>query len=401
MKFAVSIFTLLLSATLVWAQASPTQTANLDACVASGAYDPATDYFPEKASFSYTENIRVEYANNYKVVTVTDAYDGADAFTYVLVQCGTPAPAAQDFPAGTQFVDVPVSRFVALSTTQIPHLIMLNQLDTLIGMDSFLYVSAPEVRERIAADALAEVGFGAEINIEVLLDIEPDLVMSYGFDPQTDAHPKLIEAGIFAALNAEWRENDPLGRAEWLKYTALFFNAEQEAAADFDEIVAAYEDVRASLQDIPQDERVSVLWNSPFQESWVIPGVETFSGKLIEDAGGIVALAEEAPTPDGLAFLALETVYAEALDADVWVVNQYNTPTLSAFIAQDNRYTDFSAVQSGNVWNNDKDSNENGGNNFYELGVTRPDLVLQDLAAAFYPERYPTHEFSFLRQLAD
>ena len=362
-------------------------------------YDPNVDYFPDKITITDAVNFSVEYFNHYKVVTVTNAFDGAEPFTYVLTQCGTPAPDAADFPDGTQFIDVPAGEIIAMSTTQLPHLTELGLVDKLVGLDSFLYVNSPEVRALIDAGKLVEIGSGAEVNVELVLDVEPDIVMTFGFNPASDAHPVLIEAGIFTALNAEWREPTPLARAEWIKYTALFYNAEARAEAVYADIVSAYNEARELAASVPEDERPVVLWNtySSFSEAWSIPGAQTYVGALIRDAGGVIALGEEAP--EGSALLSFEAVYDGALDADVWITGAFGVTTLDDLLARDSRYADFAAVQNGNVWNNTKDLNENGGNNYWELGVTNPHLILQDLVAIFHPDLLPDHDFSFYLRL--
>lgn len=362
-------------------------------------YDPSVDYFPDKVTVEDAANFSVAYFNNYKVVTVLDAFDNAPTFDYVLVQCGTPAPDADDFPAGTQFIEVPVRRFIAMSTTQLPHLTQLGLLDALIGLDSFLFVSSPEAQAMIDAGALVEIGSGSAVNVELVLDVEPDVVMTYGFSPEFDAHPKLLEVGIFTALNAEWREPSPLGRAEWIKYTALFFNAEAAANAAYEAIVSEYEAARQLVADIPLEDRPVVLMNafSSFGNAWSIPGAETFVGALVRDAGGVIALGELAP--DRSAQLSFETVYDGALDADIWITGEFGVSTLDDLLARDSRYADFSAVANGQVWNNDLDVNPNGGNNYFELGVTNPQLVLRDLIAIFHPDLLPDHELAFHRRL--
>ncbi|MEL6407015.1 MAG: ABC transporter substrate-binding protein [Chloroflexota bacterium] len=398
MKRSLSLFAVLLMTSLLVILPVSAQEANFtNECVAE--YDPDVDYFPEKVEITDAENFAVEYFNNYKVVTVTDAFDGADPFTYVLVQCGTPAPETEEFPDETQFLEVPTGDFIAMSTTQLPHLTDLDLLDKLVGLDSALFVSSPEVVELIEAGELVEVGSGSDVNIELVLETEPDIVMTYGFDPASDAHPILIEAGIFTALNSEWRESTPLARAEWIKYTALFYNAEAAATETYDDISSAYEEVRELAASVPEDERPTVLWNtfSIFSEAWLIPGPETYAGVLTQDAGGQIALGEEAP--DGSAFLGFEPVYDGALEADVWITNLFGVTTLEGLLAQDERYADFSAVQEGTVWNNSLDTNENGGNNYFELGVTNPHLILQDLVAIFHPELLPEHEFNFFQPL--
>ena len=368
-----------------------------DACIAE--YEAGVDYFEHKVEITDADNLRVEYFNNYKVVTVLDAYDSAPEFHYVLVQCGTPAPDTADVPEGAQYIEVPAERIITLSTTQLPHLTELGLLDALVGVDSFLYVSSPDVQEMIEAEELTEVGFSSTINVEVVLDLEPDLVMTYGFNPDTDAHPVLTDAGVFTALNADWREPTPLGRAEWLKYTALFFNGEEAANDVYDNIVEQYNEAAELAASVPEDERPVVLWNTNFGDSWAIPGENTYIGALTRDAGGVIALSEQATEDVNL--FSFETVYEGGLDADIWITNAFGVSTIEGLIGLDARYTDFAAVESGTAWNNDLDVNANGGNNYYELGVMSPHLILHDMVAIFHPDLLPDHEFRFHQRMSD
>ena len=171
-------------------------------------------------------------------------------------------PDPADFPAGAQFIEVPGGDLITLSTTQLPALSLLGLLDQARGGRQRLLHQHSRSDGQIAAGEISEVGFGAEINIERVLELAPDLVMSYGFNPATDAHPVLLEAGIFTALDASWRELSPLGRAEWLKFTALFYNREAEAEAIYDEIAADYAAVQAAAAAVMTDERPAVLLNT-------------------------------------------------------------------------------------------------------------------------------------------
>ncbi|MEM9954836.1 MAG: ABC transporter substrate-binding protein [Chloroflexota bacterium] len=369
----------------------------IDSCASD--YDESVDYFPEKVEITDAENFSVDYFNHYKVVTVSDAFDGADPFTYVLVQCGTPAPDAANFPTDTQFIEVPTEGMIALSTTQLPHLVELDLLDSLLGLDTFLYVNTPQVNEMIADGDLIEVGSGTSVNTELILDSQADMVMTFAYSAATNAHPVLTQAGIFTAINAEWREATPLGRAEWLKYMALFYNAEAEAEQIYSDIVSAYDDARELANSIPEEERPTVLWNSfsNTADAWRIPGRDTYAGALIQDAGGRIALGDTVPPESAL--LGFETVYDGAFDADIWITNAYGITSLDAFLGREERYAYFSAIETENIWNNTLDINQNGGNNYFELGVTNPHLILQDLVAIFHPELMPDHEFTFYMPL--
>jgi iron complex transport system substrate-binding protein len=390
---------LTISALLMLVMGAHAQDANLTACVSEGEYDASADYFADEVSFTHAENVTVEYFNNYKVVTVSDAYDGApEPFTYVLVQCGTPAPDTSSVPANAQIIDVPITSLISLSTTQLPHLIALDALDVLVGMDTFLYVNAPEVRAMIDEGALFELGFNRDINLEVALDAEPDLAMGYAFFPDSDSWPLLLDAGIPVAINAEWREGTLLGRAEWIKFTALFVNGEDRANEVFDAVESEYVALAELGSSVPEDERPVVLWNTVFGDTWAFPALDSYTGELMRNGGGLIALAELA-NEDSTALLSFETVYEGALDADLWILNAFATPDLDALAAQDARYADFAAFQSGNVWNNDLVVNENGGTDFFERGAAFPQLILADIIAILHPELLPDHEFNFFRQL--
>lgn len=368
----------------------------LDACVTD--FDESVDYFPEKAEITDAGNFTVEYANHYKVVTVTEAFEGAPEFEYVLVQCGTPTPSAEDFPDGTQFIEIPTGNLITLSTTQLPPLTDLGLLDFLVGVDSFDYINAPEVLEKIEAGEVEAVGFSSNINVELVLSLEPDLVLTYGYDPTTDAYPVLIEAGIFTALDASWREASPLGRAEWVKFTGLFYNEEAQAEAIYENIKTQYEDARELAQSVPEEDRPTVLVNSflSYADGWYIPGEQTYIGQLIADAGGVIALADDSAETVAMS---LETVYDGALDADIWLTETFAVNSVADMLALDSRYADFEALQSGNIWNNNRDENANGGNNYFELGVGNPHLILQDLVAIFHADLLPEHEFAFYQPL--
>ena len=128
-----------------------------------------------------------------------------------------------------------------LPPRSLPNLLDLGRLDQLIAVDSGNYVNTPEVVAMLQDGALAEVGNGASINVELVLALAPDLVLANGFNPETDAHPVLLEAGVFTAINADWLEPSLPARAEWLKFIALFFNEEARAETLYAQLMADYD----------------------------------------------------------------------------------------------------------------------------------------------------------------
>jgi iron complex transport system substrate-binding protein len=367
-------------------------TANLTAsCVET--FDPLVDYFPDQVTVAYGAGFSVEYARHYKLVTVETPFPGAEVpATFLLVQCGAPVPDGFD---DAIIVEVPVQRMVALSTSYLPYLPALGLVDRLVGVENFSFITTEAIREQIDAGALAEVGSGGEVNVEAVLAAAPDLVMTFATGAADfDAGPKLEEAGVTVVLNADYLEVSPLGRTEWVKFIATFFNAEAAATTWFDGVAAEYEalvDLAAAV-----DERPTVLLNTPFDNIWYLPGGEGYQAQLLRDAGASYVWADE----PGTASLALdfEAVYARAADAEYWInVGFYGGR--DDLLATDERFGEFDAFATGQIFNNDARQNAFGGWDYYEGGVANPNLVLADLIKLFHPELLPDHAFVYYRPL--
>jgi iron complex transport system substrate-binding protein len=394
------VFALLAAALPLAAQEAPANLA--DGCVDS--FDAAVDYFPDKAEVIDATGFHIRYFGHYKVIDVTYPWPGAtdgDAFQYVLVQCGTPAPDAADFAPDAQFVTVPAGEAIVMTTTALPAFVAAGAADQIIGLDSFLYVNTPEITAKIAAGELIEVGMGGTVNVEAALAAEPDLIVASGSGfPDYDAHPILLDAGLHVALLGDYAEATMLGRAEWMKFIAAFYNAEAAANAAYNAIAADYAATAALAAAVPEDARALVLWNafSPYAEAWTVTGAATWAGDLLAAAGADWVLMDAATGES--AMMDFETVYAAGIDAPVWVANAFGVFRTADLLAMDERYADFAALRNGQVYNTNGRVNANGGDDFYETGVARPDIVLRDLVHALYPELLPEHEPVFIVPLA-
>lgn len=367
-------------------------TTNLtDGCI--DTFDPTFDYFPEKLTLTHTDGFAVKYHNSYKVVTVAMPWPGAEeAQQYVLVQCGAPTPEGVDT---AQVIEVPVQSIATMSTTYLPFLDAYGVLDRLVAVDDVTYVNNPTVLAMAEAGDLAQIGYGAGVNVEQLLDLAPDVVMTYGSGaPEYDAHPVLLNAGLQVVLNAEWLADSPLARAEWGKFIALFFNKEAAAETFFAETVTRYDDLTAQAAAV--ENKPTVFTDSEYQGTWYVAGGQSFTAQLLADAGAEYLWADNESTAS--IPLAFETVFDVAANADDWI-NVGFVNSLAEMQGADERYTEFAAFQQGNVWNNNKRQNANGGNDYYESAVAHPDDVLADLIAIFHPELLPDHAFVYYQPL--
>ncbi|RRD06710.1 ABC transporter substrate-binding protein [Arachnia propionica] len=374
-------------------QVTSSQAIGSDGCVST--YDPAADYFPDKVTFTHAEGVTVEYHGSYKVVTVTEPVMGAAPETYVLVQCGTTPDLPADL-ADAQQVTIPVKRAVTSSTTQLPAFELLEATDALTGVGSPTLVWSEKIRTRIADGSIAGIGDATgALDVETIAAAEPDVFISSGTpDP---VHDKLRELKIPVLGNSEWLESSPLGRAEWVKFTALLTNTEARANEVFTTIETDYEAVRAKVADVA--ERPSVVTGAPFQGEWYKAGGRSYAARLLADAGMAYIFADD--ESNGSQPVAIEAMLEAAVDADLWLNADYTGQwaDTSAIAATDPRLMELKAAKQGQVYNPVLRINEGGGNDYWEQGVVRPDLVLRDLAKIAHPDLFTDAEFVFYAQL--
>jgi len=356
-------------------------------------YDSNTDYFPEKVTVEYASGFTIEYFKNYKVVSVLDPYaDTQKAFQYILVQCGTPAPEGFDQSA---IVEVPIRSIITLSSSYLPFLKALGLYDRLVGVDTVSWIYDPDVLQKAKDGKLIEVGFGAEVNIEQVLNLNPDLIMT-GIYRQSkfNNYPLLSDAGLKVVINTDFLESTPLGRAEWIKFMGVFFNQEQNATEFFTQKSDRYGEIATLANGVT--DKPSVLWGVPGKDTWYVPGGRSFEATLFADAGA--RYWWENDTEPGKIPLAFEAVFDTAADSDYWLAAD-GYPTLSDMLTADSRLSSFTATANNRVWSNDARVNDAGGNDYWESGVVNPDIVLADLIKIFHPELLPDHELVYWRLL--
>ncbi|MEM8963142.1 MAG: ABC transporter substrate-binding protein [Acidobacteriota bacterium] len=333
----------------------------------------------DQVEVQWAEGFSVSYHQDYKLVEVHTGA-GADE-RYLLWHCAQPT-AEQGI---TQAFEIPVQSAITTSTTEIPAIVDLSVLDRLVGHSTLSYVSDPRVRERIDRGELREVMTGGVLNLEVMIELAPDIVFSDVLgDPSLDTTgqgERLRDAGVGAVRVPSYLETSPLGRAEWIKFIAVFFDREAEANRIFDAIVERYTEL-AELA-ARATERPRVISGSPNGDTWRVPGGESFAARLLADAGADYPWRENEST--GSIALATERVFQEAVSSDIWL-HPWHGGSREALIAHEPRLETIPALENGQVYLADRRISEHGGNDYWESGMARPDLVLADLLAIMHPD---------------
>jgi iron complex transport system substrate-binding protein len=369
---------------------SPSQTTT--GCI--DRFDEAIDYFPDKAVVEDAGNFSVEYQKSYKIVTVHQTYLGGPTEHYILLRCGAPKPHVSADLAKATVVPVPIASLFSSSTTHLPLLVDLERLDVLTGVSKSNAIVSPPVVARIKAGRVVEFAPIGVIDAERVVSRNPSVLMTGGSDSPT--FTALRAAGIPVVANAEWLEPTALGRAEWVKYMALYLNEERKANARFASIKSAYRSLVQRTSAFAEEDRPRVMTGWGSRGSFAIAGGRSYMAGLINDAGGRYVWADNTAT--GTARVDLEAQIRRAADADIWI-NGGGWKNLGAMVAEEPRYAEFKAFRHGHVWVYERLLTASGGNDYWSRSVTRPDLLLADLIKIFHPDLVPEHSFEWYLQV--
>lgn len=350
--------------------------------------------FPEKAELRYAKAFTVDYFETYKVVTVLEPWRDADrTFTYVLVQRGTPPPT--DI-GDAVVIEIPVRSVASLATTHLPYWDKLDQLDLLVAVGNSEYINSPGVVERLQDGRLQGVGNGPEVNMESLINLQPEMVSTVALgNTRKDDYLQLLDKGFKVVIVSDFMEESPLGRAEWIKFMSLFTNQEADAETVFSEIEQRYLAMQALVQGV--ESCPTVVLGFEINGTWRMPGGRNYQATYIQDAGGCYLWADDEST--GSIPMSFEAVYEEAADAEFWFNQSVGWLSAEDMLAADPRYINFRAYAENRAYNNNAQLNATGGNDYNESGHANPDLILADLISILHPELLPQHELVYYRWL--
>ncbi|MDP4248362.1 MAG: ABC transporter substrate-binding protein, partial [Bacteroidota bacterium] len=314
----------------------------------------------------YAKGFTIERFSHYKLLSIFNrSATGLDTLRYLLVERGYPAPPGF---AGAGVIRVPVQSMVALFSIHVAEAHFAGIADRITGLGSFAYIYSPAVRRRIAEGKVRQVGLDGNLNIELILTMRPDVLIGTA-NPGGPAgkYAALIRAGIPAVINNDWLEQTPLGRAEWVKVMAALADREKEVDQKFDSVSAAYSELarvgRAATQ------KPHVIIGLPFKGSWFMPAGESYVACLLHDAGASYKWSDTRGT--GSLALDFESVAPEALTAAYWL-DIGDAVSKADIAARDSRYTQFLAYKNGNLFNNNRQTDENGANDYWESGGVSP-----------------------------
>ncbi|MCV9386433.1 ABC transporter substrate-binding protein [Reichenbachiella ulvae] len=346
---------------------------------------------PAGSGVSYAQRFSMEEYEGYNVLTVNKLWQGSDESASYLLYEGE-VPTAIDASQYT-LIPYPVQSIVSNSTTHLAFLEILGVEQRLKGFAQTQYIYSESIRSQLDQGLLQEVGHEGQLDVERILGIDPDVILAFSSGSENRQLAKLEELGQPVVMTPDYLEPDILGRAEWIKFIGHLTGKEDEAEAYFSQIAAAYDSLTTMVNDV---ERPSVFSGTLYGGTWFMPAGNNYNALLMKDAGAEYLWTDAAGT--GWINLDFEAVYAKAYQADFWIgVADYQS--IEALVAADERYANFEAVKTGQVYGYTKRMSTSGGNDYFESGNANPHLLLADHIKILHPELLPDYELFYYKKL--
>ena len=222
---------------------------------------------------------------------------------------------------------------------------------------------------------MKNVGRSLSPSLEIIAGLSPDAILVSPFE--NAGHGVIEQSGAAIIECADYMEETPKGRAEWVKFFGILYGSEKGDSI-FEEVEERYDVIAAQVKDL--ERKPLVLTEMLTDGYWFVPGGGSYMAHMIQDAGGRYPWG--ADTSSGSLQLDFSTVYAKAADADVWLIRSYGRD-LSLGDIEDVYLLNgqFKAFKEGNVF-----VANTAVVPFYEEFPFHPELLLEEFVKIFHPE---------------
>ena len=316
--------------------------------------------------------VAVKYATGFSVKDTADMrlVDVGDKYHFALVKTNTVVP------DGYTKIQVPIERTICMTALQLSNFTVLDAHDVVKGITGTKNLFNKDIKTRVKDGRIVKIGMEGNFDTEMVLAANPQII--FISPSKRGGYDAIKETGITLVPHLGYKELNPLGQAEWIKFVGMFIGKEKEANEVFAGIENRYNDLKAKTQHV--EKRPTVLSGEMHYGNWHAVGGKNYLAQIFRDAGADYVIDDDETSGEDIEF---EKMYAIAANADYWrILNSYPGEfSYDALKASEPRNELFKAYKEKKViYCNMKQTP------YYEISPVKPDVLLKDLVAIFHPE---------------
>ncbi len=155
----------------------------------------------------------------------------------VMAEVSTPWSGGK--PIATYRIDKPLERSVVFSSVYTAAIDELGAIGCVAGVaDGAYFVPDDTVARLMANGRIADVGSSMSPMVEKIIDLDADAVLVSAMEGGASA--QLVQSGIPVIYLADYLEETPLARAEWIKFIGLLYGRGEAADSVWNNVRREY-----------------------------------------------------------------------------------------------------------------------------------------------------------------
>ena len=338
------------------------------------------EYSIKNPLIKYAKNLEILEQKDFVLVHLKDPESHKIVQRIALIKNNSKAP------TGYSVIKTPITSVIALSATHIGMLEKLNSLPLVTGISSHLYIHNPQILEKYKQGRILEMGDENAIPVESIIASKAKVLIYSGFGTSFQYEEQLLKMGIVCIGNYDWRENHPLGKAEWIKLFGYLTGKEKEASEYFTNVEKEYK----RLQQVAKSSKSkpTLFSGNMVGDTWISPAGESFNAVLFTDANCKYIYSNTKGT--GSLKSSFEKILKENRSTEFWF--NPGAGSKKELLNAQPTLSNFDAVLNNKVYGY-------AGNEFWERSAIEPHHVLSDLIHILHPEISDKRNNYFYKQL--
>ena len=282
-------------------------------------------------------------------------------------------------PDGYTKIHIPIKSTICMTALQLSNFTILDAHDVVKGLTGTKNLFNKDILQRVKDGRIVKIGMEGNFDTEMVLAANPDVIFISPF--KRGGYDAIKETGITLVPHLGYKELDPLGQAEWIKFVGMFIGKEKEACDVFAGIEQRYNDLKFKCQKLTANSQQPTVFSGEMHSGmWHAVGGKNYLAQIFRDAGADYVIKDDETAGEDLEF---EKMYELAANADYWrILNSFPGEfSYEALIASEPRNELFKAFKERKViYCNMKQTP------YYEISPVEPDVLLKDFVAIFHPE---------------
>lgn len=369
----------------------------VSAAVSCGRGNSGATGGPDSTGTEYARFLKIADCGDYRIADIVNPWDTLRLLQrYIMVPSSSEMPG--NLPEGT-VIRTPVDNIIVYSSVHASIIDRLGASDRIAGVCEPEYMTCESVKKGILDGNIIDCGNSFSPNAERIAQAGGQIIIASPFENSNYGTAEKLGIPIIEA--ADYMENLPLGRTEWVKLFGILLGREDEADSLFRKAEAGYDSIKCKvLRHIDslggQSHRPSLLAERKYGASWDVPGGGSYMVRIYRDAGADYIFS--GTTSVSNVNMSFENVLKEGSEAEFWVMKYWSQSDMSYrdLLDEYHLYSEFRAFRERRIY-----GCNTGYSTYYDDIVLSPDLILADLAAIFHPDLFPEYEQVYFKPLKE